>query len=159
MENEPFIAIWSKGHDWMDSAIKFLTHGSGTHAAFVRGNGRIAENFWPHVRERDWKPGDDYPLTRAAGKIVSVLQRDQRLLAMKTKGQVRFVPALPEVSDTAKREALSRIQAFLRSAFSKGHRINKVTVTKEGHVVYVWQNQAYFVGHAPEGPEGFVFET
>ena len=55
---EPYIAIWAKGHDWMDSAIKFLTHGSGTHAAFVRGNGRIAENFWPHVRERDWNPGE-----------------------------------------------------------------------------------------------------
>ena len=76
---------------------------------------------------------------------------------MKTKGQVRFVPALSEVSDSAKREALSRIQSFLRSAISKGHRINKVTVTREGHVVYIWENQAYFVGHAPEGPKGFIF--
>jgi hypothetical protein len=69
MQNEVFIAIWAKGHDWMDASIKFLTHGSGTHAAFVRGNGRIAENFWPHVRERDWKAGerDTVEIYRIAG--------------------------------------------------------------------------------------------
>jgi len=42
----------------MDSAIKFLTRGRGTHAAFVRGNGNIIENFYPHVRERGWSPGE-----------------------------------------------------------------------------------------------------
>jgi superfamily II DNA or RNA helicase len=119
----------------------------------------VVQHSTNDLPERDWKPGDAYPLIRSTGKIVSVLQRDQRLLAMKTKGQVRFVPPLPEISDGAKREALFRIQSFLRSAFSKGHRVNKVTVTREGHVVYVWENQAYFVGHAPEGPEGFNFEA
>ena len=43
-------------HDIMGKAIRFLTHGTGTHAAFVRSNGRIVENFYPHVRERNWKP-------------------------------------------------------------------------------------------------------
>jgi hypothetical protein len=65
---------------------------------------------------------------------------------------------LDQVVDAAKRGALSCIQAFLRSAYSKGHRINKVTVTKDGHVVYIWQNQAFFVGQAPEGADGFPFE-
>ena len=58
MSGEIHVCIWSKGHDWMDSAIKFLTHGDGTHAAFERGNGMIAENFWPHVRQRAWKSGE-----------------------------------------------------------------------------------------------------
>ena len=56
--NEVLVAIWTKGHDPMDSAIKFLTRGRGTHAAFVRGNGNIIENFYPHVRERGWSPGE-----------------------------------------------------------------------------------------------------
>ncbi len=109
--------------------------------------------------EREWKPGDDYPLNRAIGKTFSVLQRDQRLLATKIHGQVRFVPPLDEESDNDKRAVLSRIQSFLRTTYNKGHRINKVTVTKEGHVVYIWQNRAYFIDHAPEGAGGFVFET
>lgn len=54
----PLIAIWPTAHDPMDAAIKFLTRGKGTHAAFVRPNGKIAENFFPHVRERDWLPGE-----------------------------------------------------------------------------------------------------
>ena len=56
--DEVLVAIWSKGHDWMDSSIKFLTRGNGTHAAFIRGNGNIIENFYPHVRERGWNPGE-----------------------------------------------------------------------------------------------------
>lgn len=42
----------------MDGAIKFLTRGKGTHAMFVRGNRRVIENFWPHVRERDFAAGE-----------------------------------------------------------------------------------------------------
>ena len=38
--------------------IRFLTRGYGSHAAFIRENGRIFENFWPHVRERDFLPGE-----------------------------------------------------------------------------------------------------
>lgn len=108
--------------------------------------------------EHDWKPGDAYPLTRACGETVSVLQRDPRLLATKSKGQVRFVPPLQDVPDPARRKAQAHIQTYLRAAYERGHRISKVTVTKEGHVVYIWQNQAHFVGHAPEGAKGFTFE-
>ena len=43
----------------MDGAIKFLTHGRGTHAAFLRaarssGSNRMTvhEAFWPRVRDR-----------------------------------------------------------------------------------------------------------
>ena len=52
------IGIWTGGHDLTDAGISFLTHGKGTHAAFIRGNGRIAENFYPRVRERDFEPGE-----------------------------------------------------------------------------------------------------
>jgi hypothetical protein len=52
------IAIWPYSHDPLDAAIKALTRGYGTHAGFVRSNGRIIENFVPHVRERDFLPGE-----------------------------------------------------------------------------------------------------
>ena len=68
MRNHPLIAIWPKSHDPLDAAIKFCTRGYGTHAAFVRGNGKIIENFWPHVRERNWKPHE--------GKIVELYKLD-----------------------------------------------------------------------------------
>ena len=41
----------------MGRAIRFITHGTGTHAAFVR-DGLIVENFYPHVRSRAFKPGE-----------------------------------------------------------------------------------------------------
>jgi hypothetical protein len=56
--DEVLVAIWMRGHDLLDSSIKFLTHGHGTHAAFIRGNGNIIENFYPRVRERGWSPGE-----------------------------------------------------------------------------------------------------
>jgi hypothetical protein len=53
------ILIWTGAHDIMDGAIKFLTHGRGTHAAFLRaarssGSNRMTvhEAFWPRVRDR-----------------------------------------------------------------------------------------------------------
>lgn len=55
---EVLVAIWARGHDPLDSAIKFLTHGRGTHAAFIRGSGNVIENFYPRVRERGWSPGE-----------------------------------------------------------------------------------------------------
>ena len=109
--------------------------------------------------DRDWKAGDPYPLSHAFGKTFSVLQRDQRLIAQKAKGNIRFVPRLIDIPDVVKRDALSRIQSVLKSAYTKGHRISKISVTGNGHVVYVFQNQAFFVGHAPEGEEGFRFEN
>ena len=51
--NEILIAIWDKGHDPLDSLIKLFTKGRGTHAAFIRQNGKVIENFYPHVRERN----------------------------------------------------------------------------------------------------------
>ncbi len=120
---------------------------------------RVVEHAEHDEPERSWKPGDAYPLTHAVGKTFSVLQRDPRLLATKSRGEVRFVPPLHEIPDLSKREALSRIQTFLRAAYKKGHQISKVTVTKEGHVVYVWHNEAHFIGHAPEGPDGFRVEA
>jgi hypothetical protein len=50
------------------------------------------------------------------------------------------------------------VQESLRTAYAKAHKVSKVTVTAEGHVVYIWHNQSWFLGHAPEGAEGFSFE-
>lgn len=55
---EPLIIIWPTAHDPLDAAIKFLTHGKGTHAAFRRASGNIIESFWPRVRERGWRQGE-----------------------------------------------------------------------------------------------------
>lgn len=55
---EVLIGIWAKGHDPLDSAIKLLTRGRGTHAAFIRASGNIIENFYPRVHERGWNPGE-----------------------------------------------------------------------------------------------------
>ncbi len=108
---------------------------------------------------QDLKPGDNYPLSRVAGKTFSILQRDPRLIAKKIRGGVRFVQPVSQISEPSKRESLVNIQSFLKSAYTKGHRISKITVTKEGHVVYVFHNQAFFVGLAPEGACGFAFES
>lgn len=107
---------------------------------------------------RDYSPGDPYPLELARGKVFSVLQRDKRLIAKKEKGAVRFVIPPEKVVDSQKQSALGQIQQYLARVYSSGRRINKITVTEEGHVVYVFENRAYFVGNAPEGAEGFVFE-
>lgn len=56
--SEVLVAIWARGHDSLDSLIKLFTHGRGTHAAFVRGNGKIIENFFPRVREREFNEKD-----------------------------------------------------------------------------------------------------
>jgi hypothetical protein len=63
------------------------------------------------------------------------------------------------MTDPEKKRALTQIQDFLKNAYQKGHRISKITVTKEGYVVYVFDNRAIFVGRAPEGPEGFDIES
>ena len=81
------------------------------------------------------------------------------IIARKERGQVRFVVPDIRVLDPEKRRALTQVQAFLKGAYQMGHRISKITVTKEGHVVYVFNNQAIFAGMAPEGAEGFAFES
>ncbi len=106
----------------------------------------------------EYSPGSAYPLEQVKGNVFSVLQRDKRLIARKVKGRVQFVVAADQVADAKKRAALIQIQRTLAEFYARGHKISKITVTGEGHVVYVFQNQAYFVGYAPEGAEGFIFE-
>lgn len=107
---------------------------------------------------RQYGPGDPYPLGKVRGKTFSVLQRDKRLIASKTRDGVLFVAGAEALEDAAKRDALSGVQKQLARAYARGHRISKITVTPEGHVVYVFNNEAYFVGRAPEGADGFKFE-
>jgi len=47
------ILIWTGHHDPLDAAIKFLTHGKGGHAAFLRADNKtVHEAFYPRVRDR-----------------------------------------------------------------------------------------------------------
>jgi hypothetical protein len=53
------ILIWPGHHDPLDGIIKCLTHGRGSHAAFLRDDERtIHEAFWPEVRDRPLTPAD-----------------------------------------------------------------------------------------------------
>jgi len=106
----------------------------------------------------DYAPGSAYPLGLVRGKVFSVLQRDKRLIARKVKGRVEFVVPADKLADKEKQTALRQIQRVLANVYAREHQISKITVTEAGHVVYVFQNHAFFVGHAPEGAEGFVFE-
>lgn len=104
-------------------------------------------------------PGAPYPLGLVRGKTYSLLQRDKRLIAEKGPGRrVRFVVPLIEIADEMKRQQLRALQEFLAGLPSRGHRPNKITVTPRGHVVYLFENHAYFAGLAPEGADGFVLE-
>ncbi len=105
-----------------------------------------------------YSPGDPYPLHRVTGRTFSVLQRDKRLIADKARRSVRFVVPSDRVTDPEKANKLLSLQRHLSAVIANGHGINKVTVTPEGHVVYLIRGQAYFAGHAPEGAEGFEFE-
>jgi hypothetical protein len=105
-----------------------------------------------------YSPGDAYPLAMVKGKTFSVLQRDKRLIANKVQSGVRFVVPAEELKDPSKQAALRNVQLRVAEAYAKGHRMSKITVTASGHVVYVFDNVAYFVGDAPEGADGFVFE-
>jgi superfamily II DNA or RNA helicase len=111
-----------------------------------------------NLSDNQYAPGAPYPLGSVKGKVFSVLQRDKRLIAQKLKGRVQFVVPADMLADRQKQASLRQIQEFLANVYARGLRINKITVTPEGHVVYVYDNQAYFIGHAPEGPEGFLFE-
>jgi superfamily II DNA or RNA helicase len=105
-----------------------------------------------------YTPGDPYQLGKVLGQVFSVLQRDKRLIASKSRGGIRFVVPGERLADPTKRAALRQVQEQLARVYAQGHRISKITVTGEGHVVYVFENQAYFVGQAPEGAAGFLFE-
>ena len=59
------ILIWPGHHDCLDAAIKCLTHGQGSHAAFLRSDDeRVHEAFWPRVRTRPLTDED-----RAAAEV------------------------------------------------------------------------------------------
>lgn len=105
-----------------------------------------------------YSPGDPYPLNKVEGRTFSVLQRDKRLIAMKSNDGIRFVVDANSLPNPAKQADLRQIQTYLANAYASGHRISKISVTSAGHVIYVYNNEAYFVGHAPEGAEGFEFE-
>jgi hypothetical protein len=57
-DGQVYVGLSKLAHDPLDFGIKFCTHATVGHALFVRGNGKIAENFFPHVHERDWNPGE-----------------------------------------------------------------------------------------------------
>lgn len=53
------ILLWPGHHDPLDAAIKFFTHGKGSHAAFLRADNKtVHEAFWPEVRDRAFTPVD-----------------------------------------------------------------------------------------------------
>jgi superfamily II DNA or RNA helicase len=102
--------------------------------------------------------GGLYPLAKARGESFHVLQRDRRLIARKEGRRIRFVLPLEQISDPDKRAATEQIQRALNDAHMKGHRVTRITVTLNGDVVYVFGNQAYLLGQAPEGAKGFQLE-
>jgi hypothetical protein len=107
----------------------------------------------------EYRPGDPYPLELVKGKVFSILQRDKRLIAKKERGSVRFVVPAETLDEDSKRDRLKQIQRFLEEAYAGGQRMSRITVTGRGHVIFVHDGQAWFVGHAPEGAEGFVLES
>ena len=106
----------------------------------------------------DLRPGDIYPTKLAHGKTFSVLQRDRRLIAIKERGQVRFVRPAEKELDPRKRSQLEDIQAILTEVYRNGRQISKIFVNQLGHVGYLYKGQAHFIGIAPEGDAGFVFD-
>jgi superfamily II DNA or RNA helicase len=108
--------------------------------------------------QNNYSPGDVFPLGHVKGRTFSVLQRDHRLIALKGRNGVRFVRALDEISDPSKRQMMVALQERLKSVYGGGRKINKLTVTPEGHVVYVCDGIAYYLGEAPEGADGFMFD-
>jgi hypothetical protein len=120
---------------------------------------RVASPTVPDGALDALRPGDTYPLPLATGQVFSVLQRDKRLIARKLGGRVEFVLPAEQLTDPAKQAALRLIQTRLGEVYARERRLNKITVTEAGHVVYVLDNHARFLGHAPEGAAGFLFES
>ena len=108
--------------------------------------------------QASYSPGDPYPLGNVKGLLFSVLTRDPRLIALKVRGGVRFVHPLSAIADVVKRKKTQVLQDRLKKLKSDGRPINRLTVTLEGHVVYVFDGAAYFLGEAPEGAEGFELD-
>jgi len=104
------------------------------------------------------RQGSDYPINLAHGKTFSVLQRDERLIARKQKGSITFVRSADMEADPIKRSRLEEIQKALLGVYQSGRQISKIFVNDLGHVGYLYQGRAYFVGIAPEGDAGFIFD-
>lgn len=141
--------------------IKLEKSADGWHPVYLgRLNGPLvpAEERGSADGVAEYVPGATYPLGLVKGRTFSVLQRDRRLIARKDRGQVQFVIPAERLTEPQKQVALRQVQNRLAEVYARGHRISKVTVTETGHVVYVFENQAHFVGHAPEGAEGFAFD-
>jgi hypothetical protein len=140
--------------------IKLSRGSSGSEVVYL---GQLSEPLRSAGRtsdrpEFDPQPGGEYPIEYAAGTTYSVLQRDQRLIARKERGQAIFVERVDKITDSEKRSRLEKIQAELRNAYQKGHLISRIFVNELGHAGYLYQGRAYFLGHAPEGSAGFSFE-
>lgn len=108
--------------------------------------------------QRSYSPGDAYPLGNVKGLSFSVLTRDPRLIALKVRGGVRFVHPLSAIADAEKRKKTGLLQDRLKKLKAEGRGINRLTVTPEGHVVYVFDGAACYLGEAPDGAEGFTLE-
>jgi hypothetical protein len=104
-------------------------------------------------------PGSRYPLQNVRGKTFSVLRRDDRLIARKVGRDVQFVVPASKIQDEEKRRRLELVHHHLAALVRNGTPISKVTVTPDAHVVYLIDGDAYFAGYAPEGGEGFLFES
>ena len=87
---EVLIGIWVKGHDPLDSTIKFLTRGDGTHAGFRRGNGKIVENFYPRVHERDLNPGEQVDWFRIKGATTADFAKLEKWFDDQLKNPVAY---------------------------------------------------------------------
>ncbi len=140
--------------------IKFPRAASGLPAIFL---GELSGLPQPSTQssiqaEQHLISGEEYPLSLAKGKTYSVLQRDERLIAVKRKGKVSFVKSIDKLDDANKKLQLGVIQEALRKAYRGGHLISKIFVNSLGHVGYLHQGRAYFVGFAPNGAEGFELD-
>lgn len=59
------VLVWAGHHDVLDGAIKFFTHGAGSHVAALRKDDHtVHEAFWPRVRDRLYT-NDDRKLAQA----------------------------------------------------------------------------------------------
>lgn len=77
----------------MDYAIKFLTHGKGCHAAFLRSdNVTIHEAFYPRVRDRKLLPSDmrSVECYRLDGLSVDDHARFERLFDANLKLRIEY---------------------------------------------------------------------
>jgi superfamily II DNA or RNA helicase len=139
--------------------VRLPRHGATGKAEFLgQLSGEVEDAFAESDSTPTLVPGAEYPFRLAEGKTYSVLQRDSRLIAQKEKGTVRFVKSLGQETDPTKSARLRQIQNVLHDTYRSGRHISKVFVNYLGHVGYIYQGKAYFVGIAPEGSAGFTLE-